>query len=64
MGIKDEVFGPPVEGTGTLVAGTVGFKVEPSNKENYFEVQAQQGWALLLPPESPLIARMKGKDVL
>ena len=62
--IKDENFGPPVEDVGTLVAGTVGFKVDKGVNEKYLEVEAQQGWALLLPQGSPIIARLKGKDVL
>ena len=54
----DENFGPPVEDTGTLIAGTVGFTVEEGPQAPI--VQAKQGWALLLPKGSPVIARMNG----
>ena len=54
----DRVFGPPVEDTGTLIAGTIGFTVEEGPRAPV--VQAKQGWALLLPKGSPVIARMNG----
>ena len=54
----DEVFGPPVKDTGTLIAGTIGFTVEEGSRAPI--VQAKQGWALLLPKGSPVIARMNG----
>lgn len=59
--LKDEVFGPPVKDTATLVAGMVGFKVEEGDKRP--KVEAQHGWALMLPKGSPVIKRMKGKDL-
>ena len=54
----DRVFCPPVEDTGTLIAGTIGFTVEEGPRAPV--VQAKQGWALLLPKGSPVIARMNG----
>ena len=54
----DEVFGPPVKDTGTLIAGTVGFTVKEGSQAPV--VQAKQGWALLLPKGSPVIARING----
>ena len=45
-----------LEDTGTLVAGTLGFTVEQGSRAPI--VQAKQGWALLLPKDSPIIAHM------
>ena len=47
--------------TGTLVAGTVGYTVKEGERAPI--VEAKQGWALLLPKGSPIINRMKGKDL-
>jgi len=55
--IKDEIYGPPVEDTGELVAGTFGFTVDKGERAPV--VEAKQGWALLLPRGSPVIARMR-----
>ena len=59
--LKDEVFGPPVKDTATLVAGIAGFKVAEGDKRPV--VEAQHGWALLLPDGSPVIKRMRSKDL-
>ena len=56
--LEDKVNHPPVEDTGTLVAGTVGFTVEDGPTPI---VEAKQGWVLLLPKGSPVAARMNGK---
>jgi len=59
--ISDQYFGPPVEDTGELIAGTIGFTVQEGERAPV--VQANQGWVLLLPKGSPVIARMKGLDL-
>jgi len=59
--IKDDVFGPPVEDTGELVAGTFGYTVEEGERAPV--VEAKQGWLLLLPKGSPVIPRMKGENL-
>ena len=59
--IKDHVFGPPVEDTGELVAGTFGYTVEEGERAPV--VEAKQGWLLLLPKGSPVISRMKGENL-
>jgi len=51
--IKDQL----VQDTGELVAGTFGFTVRKGERTPV--VEAKQGWALLLPRGSPLIARMR-----
>ena len=56
--ITDEFFGPPVSDMAELVAGTFGFSVEEGHRAPV--VEAKQGWMLLLPKGSPVIARMKG----
>ena len=58
--ITDEIYGPPVSDTAQLVAGTFGFSVEEGDRAPV--VEAKQGWMLLLPKGSPVIARMKGLD--
>ena len=58
MKITDNIFGPPVSDTAKLVAGTFGFSVEEGDRAPV--VEAKQGWMLLLPKGSPVIARMKG----
>jgi len=55
--IKDVIGGPPVEDKGELVAGTFGFTVDEGERAPV--VEAKQGWALLLPKGSPIIARMR-----
>merc|ERR1719320_1662496 len=55
--IKDEICRPPAEDTGELVAGTFGFTVDEGERAPV--VEAKQGWALLLPTGSPIIARMR-----
>jgi len=47
----------PFQDTGELVAGTFGFTVRKGERAPV--VEAKQGWALLLPRGSPLIARMR-----
>jgi len=59
--IKDVIGGPPVEDKGELVAGTFGFTVDEGDRAPV--VEAVQGWALLLPTGSPVIARMRMNDV-
>jgi len=59
--IKDEIYGPPVEDTGELIAGTFGFTIDKGKRTPV--VEAKQGWALLLPKGSPVIARMREKLV-
>jgi len=58
--IRDEIYGPPVSDTAELVAGIFGFSVEEGDQAPV--VEAKQGWMLLLPKGSPVIARMKGLD--
>jgi len=50
-----------VHDTGELIAGTFGFTVHKGERAPV--VQAKQGWALLLPKGSPLIARLRKKSV-
>ena len=59
--ITDKFFGPPVSDMAELVAGTFGFSVEEGDRAPV--VEAKQGWMLLLPKGSPVIARMKGLDL-
>ena len=59
--ITDNIFGPPVSDMAELVAGTFGFSVEEGDRAPV--VEAKQGWMLLLPKGSPVIARMKGLDL-
>jgi len=61
LNICDKYFGPPVEDTGELVAGTIGYTVEKGDRAPV--VQANQGWVLLLPKGSPVIKRMRGEDL-
>merc|ERR1711962_270592 len=56
--IYDVVSGPPVEDTGKLVAGTVGYTVKEGGRAPV--VEAKQGWVLLLPVASPITPRIKG----
>eukprot|EP00092_Neocalanus_flemingeri_P079403 GFUD01098924.1.p1 GENE.GFUD01098924.1~~GFUD01098924.1.p1 ORF type:complete len:425 (+),score=145.87 GFUD01098924.1:58-1332(+) len=61
--IIDSVFGPPVDDVGELVAGTVGYSVEEGREGRAPVVEAKQGWVLLLPKGSPVIARIRGEDL-
>merc|ERR1719228_2484414 len=61
LNIKDKIYGPPVEDVGELIAGTFGFTVEEGERAPV--VEAKQGWALLLPVGSPVIARMRKNTV-
>jgi len=54
--IIDKVNPPPVEDTGLLVAGTVGFTVEEVDRCPV--VEAKQGWSLLMPKESKVTERL------
>merc|ERR1711962_1087848 len=56
--IYDVLSGPPVEDTGKLVAGTVGYTVKEGGRAPV--VEAKQGWVLLLPVASPITPRIKG----
>merc|ERR1711962_611638 len=56
--IYDVLSGPPVEDTGKLVAGTVGYTVKEGGRAPV--VEAKQGWVLLLPVGSPITPRIKG----
>jgi len=49
-----------VEDTGKLVGGTVGFQVDHRKGERAPVVQARQGWALLMPRNSPITPLLKG----
>ena len=49
--------GIPVEDTGVLVAGTVGFTVEDGSRAP--TVSAKQGWCLLMPKDSPVTSRLR-----
>ena len=55
--IVDEINGPPIRDVGQLVAGTIGYIVEESDRAPV--VEAKQGWLLFLPKGSPVIPRMK-----
>jgi len=61
LNIKDKIYGPPVKDVGELIAGTFGFTVEEGERAPV--VEAKQGWALLLPRGSPVIARMRKNTV-
>jgi len=52
-----EIKDPPVKDSGVLIAGTFGYTVHKGKRAPI--VEAKQGWAILLPRGSPLIARMK-----
>ena len=54
--IRDNI-GIPVEDTGVLVAGTVGFTVEDGSRGP--TVSAKQGWCLLMPKDSPVTPRLR-----
>ena len=60
MKITDNLFGPPVSDMAELVAGTFGFSDEEGDQAPF--VEAKQGWMLILPKGSPVIARMKGQN--
>jgi len=56
-----EIKDPLVEDSGVLVAGTFGFSIHEGEISPV--VEAKQGWALLLPKGSPVIARMRKQHV-
>ena len=55
--IVDEINGPPIRDVGQLVAGTIGYIVEESDRAPV--VEAKQGLLLFMPKGSPVIPRMK-----
>ena len=59
--MADRFHGPEVEEEGKLVAGTFGYTIDDNDK--YPVVEAKQGWILLVPKNSPIIARFKGEDL-